>query len=143
MNKVILVGRMTKDPDVRYAGAKNTAMARFTLAVDRKIKQEGQPTADFINCVAFNKTAEFLEKYGRKGVKFIVEGRIQTGSYKNKDGQTIYTTDVLVESVEFAESKATSEANTGFKAKPQQTTANTTGDFLPVDESVEDEDLPF
>lgn len=141
----MLCGRLTRDTEIRYAGSKNTAVARFTLAVDRRFKQEGQPTADFINCVAFGKTAEFLEKYGHKGVKLIVEGRIQTGSFKNKDGQTVYTTDVMVESVEFAESKATAETNTGYapKAQPKQKKLDNTGGFYPIDESVQDEDLPF
>ena len=141
----MLCGRLTRDTEIRYASLKNMAIARFTLAVDRRFKQEGQPTADFINCVAFGKTAEFLEKYGHKGVKLIVEGRIQTGSFKNKDGQTVYTTDVMVESVEFAESKAIAETNTGYapKAQPKQEKLDNTGGFYPIDESVQDEDLPF
>ena len=106
MNKVILMGRLTKDPDVRYGGQQNDkAVAKFSLAVDRKFKREGdEQTADFISCVAFGKTAEFLEKYAGKGSKFVIEGRIQTGSYTNKDGNKVYTTDVVVENVEFAES---------------------------------------
>ena len=104
MNKVILMGRCTKDPEVRYGGANNTAVAKFSLAVDRRIKKEGEQAADFISCAAFGKTAEFLEKYGKKGTKFVIEGRIQTGSYTNKDGNKVYTTDVVVENVEFAES---------------------------------------
>ncbi len=111
MNKVIMMGRLTRDPDIRYSqGEKPTAIARFTLAVDRRYKREGdEQTADFVNCVAFGKTAEFIEKYGRKGIKFAVEGRIQTGSYTNKEGAKVYTTDVVVEQVEFAESKANGE----------------------------------
>ena len=90
MNKVILIGRIVRDPEVRYGGANNTAVARYTLAVDRKYKKDGEPTADFINCVVFGKLAEFAEKYLKKGTKIAVTGRIQTGSYKNKDGNTVY-----------------------------------------------------
>lgn len=112
MNKVILTGRLTRDPDIRYSqGEKATAVARFSLAVDRKFKQDGQPTADFINCLAFGKRAEFIEKYCRKGTKLVVEGGWQTGSYTNKDGNKVYTNECLVESCEFAESKAASQNN--------------------------------
>ena len=99
MNQVVLTGRLTKDPDV------NSTVLRYTLAVDRRFKAEGQPTADFINCVAFGKTAEFAKKYFRKGTKIAVSGRIQTGSYINRDGVKVYTTDVVVENQEFCESK--------------------------------------
>lgn len=120
MNKVILVGRTTKDAEVRYSNDK--AVARLTLAVDRRFSKDGEQGADFINCVAFGKTAEFFEKFGNKGVKFVVEGRIQTGSYTNKDGQKVYTTDVVVEQAEFAESKKTDAApktdNDGFMSIP-------------------------
>lgn len=110
MNKVILMGRLTKDPDIRYSqGEKSTAVARFSLAVDRKFKQEGQPTADFINCLAFGKRAEFIEKYCRKGTKLVVEGSWQTGSYTNKDGNKVYTNECLIENCEFAESKAAAQ----------------------------------
>ena len=107
MNKFIGIGRLTKDPNVTYSqGAEPMCIARYTLAVDRKgKKQEGQPTADFISCVAFKSNAEFAEKYLRQGTKIAVEGRIQTGSYKNKDGQTVYTTDVVIDSQEFCEGK--------------------------------------
>ena len=104
MNKVILLGRLTKDPEVRQG--QTMTVTKFSLAVDRRIKAEGQPSADFISCVAFGKTAEFIEKYFKKGSKMALEGRIQTGSYTNKDGQKVYTTDVVVDNVEFAESKA-------------------------------------
>ncbi len=107
MNKVILSGRLTRDAEVRYSQS-GSAVAKFSLAVDRKFNKEEQ-SADFINCVAFNKTAEFLEQYGKKGTKFIVEGRIQTGSYTDKNGNKVYTTDVVVEQVEFAESKGNTE----------------------------------
>lgn len=106
MNRVVLAGRLTKDVDVRYsAGEKQSAVARFTLAVDRRFHREGEQDADFISCVAFGNTAQFLEKYGRKGTKFIAEGRIQTGSYTNKEGAKVYTTDVVIDNIEFAESK--------------------------------------
>ena len=112
MNKVILMGRLTRDPEVRYSqGATATAIARFSIAVDRRFKRDGEPDADFINCVAFGRTGEFIERYGHKGTKFVVEGRIQTGSYTNKDGQRVYTTDVVAENVEFAESKNASAGN--------------------------------
>ena len=104
MNKVMIMGRLVKDADVRTG---TTAVAKFTLAVDRKFKKEGEQTADFISCVAFGKTAEFVEKYLSKGTKILVEGRWQTGSYTNKDGQKVYTNDCVVEQVEFAESKKT------------------------------------
>ena len=106
MNKVILMGRLTKDPDVRYSQGENaTAIARYSIAVDRRFKKEGEQTADFIGCVAFGKLGEFAEKYLRKGTKVVVTGRIQTGSYTNKDGQKVYTTDVVVEECEFAEAE--------------------------------------
>jgi single-strand DNA-binding protein len=103
MNKVILIGRLTKDVETRHSN--DTSVSRYSLAVDRRFKQEGQQSADFINCVAFGKQSEFAEKYLRKGMRIAVEGRIQTGSYKNRDGQTVYTTDVVVEAHEFCESK--------------------------------------
>lgn len=133
MNKVILSGRLTRDSEVRYGGANNTAVARGSLAVDRRFKKEGEQTADFINYVAFGKTAEFLEKYGKKGTKFIVEGRIQTGSYDNKDGQKVYTTDVVIETVEFAESKSNGQA-----AAPQTDNDG----FMNIPDGI-DEELPF
>jgi len=114
MNKVILVGRLTKDPDVRYqANDPSKAIARYTLAVDRRMKREGEATADFIGCVAFGKSAEFAEKYLKKGTKIAITGRIQTGSYTNRDGQKVYTTDVVVEDQEFVESKNAGGAGEG------------------------------
>ena len=107
MNKVILVGRLAADPEVRYSqGENSTAIARYRLAVDRKFKRDGEPTADFISCIAFGKSGEFVEKYLHKGMKIAITGRIQTGSYTNKDGQKVYTTDVVVEEHEFCESKS-------------------------------------
>lgn len=133
MNKVILIGRLVKEPEVRYAG--ETAVARYTLAVDRKYKKEGEPTADFINCVAFGKQGEFAEKYLNKGMKIAVTGRIQTGSYTNKDGQKVYTTDLVVEEYEFCESKGQTEE------KPQM--KHNFGDgFMNIPEGI-DEELPF
>lgn len=105
MNKAIEIGRLTRDPEVRYSQGSNTAVARYTVAVDRKFKREGEPTADFIPCVAFGKQAEFAEKYFRKGTKVVISGRITTGSYTNKDGQKIYTTEITVEEQEFARAK--------------------------------------
>ena len=135
------MGRLTKEPDIRYGGANNTAVARITLAVDRRFKQEGQPTADFINCLAFGKRAEFLEKYCQKGTKLIVEGSWQTGSYTNKDGQKIYTNECLIENCEFAESKNASGSNNGGSNAPEQN--NSAGDgFMNIPDGIEDE-LPF
>ena len=144
MNKVILMGRLTRDPEVRYSqGDASTAVARFTLAVDRRFKRDGdEQTADFINCVAFGRTGEFLERYGRKGTKFVVEGRIQTGSYTNKDGQRVYTTDVVVEQVEFAESKASSD-NSGYVPADRPSPSGAAGDgFMNIPDGI-DEELPF
>ena len=135
MNKVILIGRLTKDADIKTSAA-GMIIARFTLAVDRRFRRNNEEqTADFINCVAFSKTAEFLEKYGKKGTKFVVEGSIQTGSYTNKDGNKVYTTDVAVQSVEFAESKASSQ---NVQSQPSATPT----DFMQIDE-INDEELPF
>ncbi len=117
MNKVILMGRLTRDPDIRYSQGENaSAVARYTLAVDRRFVRRDNPdaqTADFIGCVAFGKAAEFAEKYLRKGTKIAITGRIQTGSYVNKEGAKIYTTDVVVEDQEFAESKNAAGGNGG------------------------------
>ena len=112
MNKVILMGRLTRDPEVRYSNGENsTAIAKYTLAVDRRLKRDGEPTADFIRCVTFGRNAEFAEKYLRQGTKIVICGRIQTGSYINQDGQTVYTTDVVVEEQDFAESKSNGNNN--------------------------------
>ena len=141
MNKVILMGRLTKDPDIRYSqGEKSTAVARFSLAVDRKFKQEGQPTADFINCLAFGKRAEFIEKYCRKGTKLVVEGSWQTGSYTNKDGNKVYTNECLIENCEFAESKAAAQ-NSQPAEGPSPISAIGDG-FMNLPYGI-DEELPF
>ena len=135
MNKVVLMGRLTRDPDVRYTqGEKSTCVARYTLAVDRRTKEK---ETDFISCVAFGKAGEFAEKYLHKGMKILVEGRIQTGSYTNKDGKKIYTTDVVVESTEFAESR-----NSAQQA-PAEPTADMGEGFMRIPDGVDDEGLPF
>lgn len=164
MNKAILMGRLTRDPDVRYSnnGDKQMAVARYTLAVDRLFERD---KTDFINCVAFNKDAEFAEKYFKKGIKIVVEGHIQTGSYKNKDGQTVYTTDVVIERQEFAESKNQANnagnnsngtnyhanagngqngANNASQGYSIPSPASAIGDdFMNIPDGVEDEQLPF
>ena len=144
MNKVILMGRLTRDPDVRYSD-QSSAVARFTLAVDRRFKRDGdQQTADFISCVAFGKTGEFIERYCHQGTKLVVEGRIQTGSYTNRDGNKVYTTDVVAENIEFAESKAAAANNEGGyqAARPEPSSASGDG-FMNIPDGVEDEGLPF
>ena len=146
MNKVILMGRLTRDAEIRYSqGESSTAIARFSLAVDRRFRRDNdEQTADFINCVAFGRNAEFLERFGRKGTKFVLEGRIQTGSYTNKDGQRVYTTDVVAENVEFAESKNNSSAGNDFGGAPSAPSpSGAAGDgFMNIPEGI-DEELPF
>ncbi len=151
MNKVILMGRLTRDPDIRYSqGETSTAVARYTLAVDRRFKRNNDDqTADFIGCVAFGRSAEFAEKYFRQGLKVIVTGRIQTGSYTNRDGVKVYTTDVVVEDQEFAESKAVSDSNAGrYQSAPAPAPAlaapaSDMGDgFMNIPDGI-DEELPF
>lgn len=134
MNSVQLIGRLTRDPEVRYTDGGST-IARFSVAVDRRFKQEGGETADFINCIAFGKTAEFIEKYFSKGKKIALNGRIQTGSYTNKDGVKVYTTDVVAESVEFVESK-------GDGTGTSNNAPASGGDFMNIPDSI-DEELPF
>ena len=151
MNKVILMGRLTRDPDVRYsAGENSTAVARYTLAVDRRFHRDGDARADFIGCVAFGRQAEFAEKYLRQGTKIAITGRIQTGSYTNREGQKVYTTDVVVEEQEFAESKNAGGNNGGYSA-PQHNnpapSANTSDlgsadGFMNIPDGI-DEELPF
>lgn len=139
MNKWNGTGRFTKDPVVKYSQNENhTCIARFTLAVDRKFKRDNEPTADFINCVAMGKTGEFVEKYFHKGMKADVSGRIQTGSYTNKEGQTVYTTDIVIEDIEFGESKKVSQYNTSDE-KPVE---NADDGFMNVPDDIESE-LPF
>lgn len=145
MNKVILIGRLTRDPEIRTTA--NSTMASFSVAVDRRFKQEGQPDADFPRVIAWGKTAEFIEKYFHKGMKIGIEGRIQTGSYQNQNGQTVYTTDVIAEAVEFVESKNASGSvggNSGGGSNTQSTPAPQTSDdgWMNIPEGV-DEELPF
>ena len=155
MNQVILMGRLTRDPDVRYSqSSQPIAIARYTLAVDRRSRNDEQ-SADFISCIAFGKGAEFAEKYLQQGTKILIRGRIQTGSYTNRDGQKVYTTDVVVEDQEFAESKAAASQNSGsnygvynnYSQEPRQTDperASSVGDgFMRIPDGVDDYGLPF
>ena len=151
MNKVILMGRLTRDPEVRYSQGQNgdqMAIARYTLAVDRRFARrnggDNQQTADFISCVAFGRQGEFAEKYLKQGTKIAITGRIQTGSYTNKEGQKVYTTEVVVDEQEFAESKNASDGSTGGyqpQTAPAPQDASAEG-FMPIPDSIE-EDLPF
>lgn len=158
MNKVILMGRLTRDPYISYSqGERQMAIARYTLAVDRRMRRSGDPgeqTADFISCVAFDRAAEFAEKYLKQGTRIAVSGRIQTGSYTNREGQKVYTTDVVVEEQEFTESRAASQANAGganrmdygqplpSMPKPDPGSAISDG-FMNIPDGVDDEGLPF
>lgn len=147
MNRVVLMGRLTRDPDVRYSQGENArAVARYTLAVDRRVSRnnsDGQPTADFISCVSFGQTAEFIQKYFSKGSRLCGEGRIQTGSYQ-KDGQTIYTTDVVIDNVEFCESRNSSAGNSYSNAAPASAPEQSKPEpgFINIPEGIEEE-LPF
>ena len=145
MNSVNLTGRFTRDPEVRYADS-GTSIARFTLAVDKRYKQENGPQADFIGCIAFGKTAEFVEKYFAKGMKMELSGRIQTGSYTNKDGVKVYTTDVVAEAVGFAESKTASQGHSPAGGQQDQDDGFGPADangFMDVPDGIVDEELPF
>ena len=145
MNKVILMGRITRDAEIRYTqGEKSTAIARFSLAVDRRFKKDNdEQNTDFISCIAFGKIAEFLEKFGRKGTKFVVDGRIQTGSYNNKEGQKVYTTDVVVENIEFAESKNSSGSGGSTNQPAPAPSSSSAGDgFMNIPDGI-NEELPF
>lgn len=147
MNKVILMGRLTRDPEIRYSQAnENMCIARYTLAVDRRQRQQdGRQSADFISCVAFGKAAEFAEKYFRQGTKIAVVGRIQTGSYTNRDGQKVYTTEVAIDEQEFAESKAAAAGHAGNNADGQQAAPPPMTDadgFMNIPDGI-DEELPF
>ena len=137
MNKVVLVGRLTKDPEIRYSQGENaTAVARYTLAVERRFKRDGEPTADFIPCVVFGRAGEFAQQYFRQGLRISISGRIQTGSYTNKDGVKVYTTEVIVEEQEFAESKSEAESHGNDSSEPL-------GDgFMNIPDGI-DEELPF
>lgn len=143
MNKVMLMGRLTRDPEVRYSqGENSSAVAKYSLAVPRKFRQEGQADADFINCVAFGKAAEFAERYLRQGTKIVITGRIQTGSYTNRDGVKVYTTDVVVEEQEFAESKNVNQGEANTQPKPHPTPSNLADGFMNIPDGI-DEELPF
>lgn len=150
MNKVILMGRLTRDPEVRYSqGEKPVAVARYTLAVNRAYKRDGEPDADFINCVVFGRSAEFAEKYFRQGTRIVISGRIQTGSYVNKDNVRVYTTDIIVEEQEFAESKRASgqsaESTNGSRAADGNVNydnGSSSDGFMNVPPGL-DEELPF
>lgn len=141
MNKVVLMGRLTRDPEVRYSQGENPlAIARFTLAVDRRFRRDGEQSADFINCVVFGRSAEFAEKYFRQGMRVSVSGRIQTGSYTNRDGVKVYTTDVVVEEQEFADNKGDRE---GMQPIPEKSFGREPGDgFMDIPDGIEEE-LPF
>ena len=149
MNKVILMGRLTRDPEVRYSAGENAlAIARYTLAVDRRFRRDGEASADFIQCVSFGRTAEFAEKYFRQGLKIAVTGRIQTGSYTNRDGQKVYTTEVVVEDQEFAESKDSSDSYAASHPRtsaPEASMPNpgtAAEGFMNIPDGI-DEELPF
>lgn len=147
MNLVELSGRLTAEPKVTQGQGENSGVARFNLAVDRRFKRDGQPSADFISCVCFGKSAEFVGKYLHKGTKIIASGHIQTGSYTNRDGQKVYTTDVIIDSMEFAESKATAQQNApqpqsapqSPQSAPQSAPQN---DFMSIPDGLDNE-LPF
>lgn len=153
MNKVILMGRLTRDPEVRYSqSAEPLAVARYTLAVNRRFKRDGEADADFINCVAFGKSGEFAEKYFKKGQMVAVVGRLQVSSWDDQNGQKRWSTDVVIEEQHFAESKSSFEANRSSvnsydnAPKPQAPSAPTQSNaegFFPIDENIDDEDLPF
>lgn len=147
MNKVILMGRLTRDPEVRYSSGENAlAIARYTLAVDRRFHKDNEASADFIACVAFGKGGEFAEKYLRQGTKIVVTGRIQTGSYTNREGQKVYTTEIVAEDQEFAESKAASQNNSqtsaGNRQQPPPPMPTDKDGFMQIPDGI-DEELPF
>ena len=143
MNKVILMGRLTGDPEVRYSQGENpTCIARYRLAVNRRFHRDGEQEADFINCVAFGKSGEFAEKYLKNGVKIAVVGRIQTGSYTNKDGQKVYTTDIVVEEHDFCESKESSAQAVQTAGKASNDPVTDADGFMSIPDGIDDE-LPF
>lgn len=143
MNKVILMGRLTRDPEVRYSqGESSLAIARFSLAVDRRFKRQGEPEADFFNCTAFGKQAEFTERYLKQGTKMVVVGRIQNDNYTNKEGQKVYSTQIMVDELEFAESKA-SNNESGYQPTSRPAPSQAVGDgFMNIPDGI-DEELPF
>ncbi len=139
MNKIILMGRLTRDPEVRQAGS--TTVCRYSLAVDRRFRRDGEPEADFFNCTVFGKGAEFAEKYFRQGTKIVITGRMQSDNYTNKDGQKVFSWQVIVDEQEFAESKNASSANSGSYAQPKPA-ANSGDGFVDIPDGIEEE-LPF
>ncbi len=142
MNKVIFMGRLTRDPEVRY-GNGGGAIARYSIAVDRRFKREGQPTTDFFNCTAFGKLGEFVEKYLKKGTKIVMEGEIQNDNYTNKDGATVYGTQIIASSIEFAESKASAGNTIAPAQQPAAPAGNSAdGGFMQIPDGL-DEELPF
>ena len=149
MNKVIMIGRLTRDPEIRYGqGANGTVVGAFSIAVDRRFKREGEPDADFFDCTSFGKQAEFVEKYLKKGIKIVIEGRLQNDNYTNKDGQKVYRTRIIVENLEFAESKAASESSgyTGGQSsnysQPAPAPSGAQEGFMEIPSEIEEE-LPF
>lgn len=145
MNKVILLGRLARDPETRYGGANDSmAVCRYTLAVDKKFKKDGEAIADFINCISFGKSAEFAEKYFTKGLRVAVSGRIQTGSYTNRDGQKVYTTDVVVEEHEIAQSRSEASNQQESNRQPEISPYGKDKDngFMNIPDGIDDE-LPF
>lgn len=139
MNTVILMGRLTRNPEIRYGGANNTAVARYSLAVDRRFKQDGQPEADFFNVVSFGKAGEFVEKYLRKGTKIVIEGELHNNNYENKDGQMVYGMNIVTRNIEFAESKSSQ----GTQDNPQpMPNVEAEGGWMNIPEGI-DEELPF
>ena len=148
MNKVILMGRLTRDPEVRYSqGASQTTVGRFSVAVDRRFKREGEPDADFFNCTCFGKQAEFVERYLHKGTKVVLCGRIQNDNYTNKNGEKVYSVQIIAEEIEFAERKSTADANaaaapSNFGGGAPQPTAAANDDFMNIPDGIED-GLPF
>jgi single stranded DNA-binding protein (ssb) len=144
MNKVILMGRLTRDPEVRYSqGEGSLAIARFSLAVDRRFKRQGEPEADFFNCTAFGKQAEFAERYMKQGTKMVVVGRVQNDNYTNKDGQKVYSVQIMVDELEFAESKNAGAAPGGYQPSSRPEPSQAAGDgFMNIPDGI-DEELPF
>ena len=143
MNKVIMIGRLTRDPEVRYSqGASQTAIARFSLAVDRRWKREGEPDADFFNCTVFGRQADFVEKYLRQGTKVVVTGRIQNDNYTNKEGQKVYAVQIIVDEIEFAESKNVATTNGAVMQNTPSPSQATDDGFMSIPDGAEEE-LPF
>lgn len=151
MNKVIMMGRLVADPEMRYGGASNTAIGRFRIAVDRRFKRDGQPEADFFNCVSFGRQGEFVERYLHKGTKVVIDGELQNDNYTNKDGQTVYNNIIVTNNIEFAESKRAAQEG-GYYQPPKETgfggggaaPMSDPGDgFMNINEAVEDDGIPF